>query len=255
MTSKTMSETNSLMANVDKSEYLALVGTFTILADAALVHFKGMSIITITSSTMMKNISIGNGLVFLCFFSLFVVLISPFSQWVTRYVMIELNAWKLFPNEIRNKHHRKDKIFISEFRAYAIRENNSVADTMIRKREQQKLSRYRLERYAFSFLLATLINILVSHSDVSSISWLIWNKITSADATIESLFITLTTFIVIMVTTWWGVVSGCCLISYPSDDYFYVPGHRIAAFEPEAPQPVPAITAHNTPPATPRHVD
>ncbi|WED29902.1 hypothetical protein L3V77_21075 [Vibrio sp. DW001] len=209
---KVLSYVNQIMDRADSLNYFVFLSTFVIFLDGVLLYDQGISIYELNFSHIKSNITVGSFLVFLCVYSLFmvvvvsglkriisiVVLVLPTIEWLQNTESSDLRQW-----------HAKNYVSISQMRTYAIKNDNAVALGIVSEKNQEIKNLLNLEKNSFAFLLASILNLAVCSDGNASLVVQMFTF--SVDASILS-FDTLKAILVgsVYITMFYvGVIRGC----------------------------------------------
>ncbi len=231
MSDKTISTVNGFLSKVDNFKYFVLVGTFTMMLDTAFIYAKGVSLLDVNWNYINTSTTIGDVLVFLCLFSLFITFVSSTLIYIIRTIYFSLpsGVWVFFnPSTDRNHPYKNDYISVDRLRSNAIKNNNNVAYMAANEKCLETSSTEQLERYSFSFLIASFINWIIGNNDIESIIMPFFIFSEKSDLfSFDTTKAILTTILYISVS-YLGVVRGCGIVKNSIyEDRIYIENHNM----------------------------
>lgn len=226
MLGKVASEANQILNKVDDFKYFVLLGTFVMVLDSALIQAKNISLLKMTWSDIELSITIGNALVFICFFSLYITFITTTIKFCLLGIAMSLPSkiFMLFNPTSVDRQSRRESIHVHHLKSMAIRENNSIAYEVVKEKRQKKESNRQLERYCLAFLISSLTNLFSNSNETESVlSVLISISDVNAPTALETIKMTLGAVLYYGIFRI-GVLTGCGFICENSDeDYIHLP--------------------------------
>ena len=153
-----------LSASLDKARdfrYFALLATFVLFADFALVVFAGQPLSQLTYQGMTETLGIGNVLIFIIMFAFFLSFVVLFFQYMLRIVSLMMPiSWLGTSNYDAFQRVKPDDHFsISQLEYHAVRSGNSVAYDYYKRLREDDIESKQLNYYCLSFLLATGLDV------------------------------------------------------------------------------------------------
>lgn len=226
MLGKAASEANQILNKVDDFKYFVLLGTFVMMLDSTLIKANNISLLKMTWSDIESNVTIGNSLVFICFFSLYITFITTTIKFCFLGIAMSLPSkiFMFFNSTSIDRQSRRESIHVYRLESMAIRENNSIAYEAVKEKRQKKDSNRQLERYCLAFLVSSLINYYSSSDDTESVLSVLLHISDANNLTVlETIKMTLG-FLLYYGLFRIGVLTGCGFICDNSDeDYIYLP--------------------------------
>lgn len=229
MFGKAASEANQILDKVDNFKYFALLGTFVMMLDSSLIHIHNTSLLAMKWNDLDSKITIGEALSFICFFSLYITfIVTSIRIFISIIVsVLPIKVWEFFNSDISNTPSKNNHIHIWELESIAVKTNNSTAYDVVKARRQDINSNFQLERYCLAFLVASIVNIIISTEEVKSLFYVIFfisdMNNTSPIETVKILLGSLLYFGMFKI----GVLHGCGFISDNYDrNYVYLPKYN-----------------------------
>lgn len=226
MLSKAASEANQILSKIDDFKYFVLLGTFVMMLDSALIYSNNISLLKIKWSEVESTITIGDALVFICFFSLYITFIITTIRLSILAIasILPLSIRGLFNSDKSTMPSKQNYVSIWKLKSIAIRTNNPIAYDVLKTKQQSKDSRTQLERYCLAFLVASVVNIFSSAEEVKSLITTMSLITDMNDMTpIESIKFLLCCLLYLGMFKI-GVLDGCGFIYDHSDEYYvYLP--------------------------------
>lgn len=226
MLGKAASEANQILDKVDNFKYFALLGTFVMMLDSALIYIHNTSLLTMSWNEIDSKITIGETLAFTCFFSLYITfIVTTIRISISSIVyVLPIKVRTFFNSDTSSAQSKRDCIHICRLESLAVRTNNSTAYEIVKTRRQDIDSHFQLERYCLAFLVASIVNWLTSSQEAQSLfsvmSFVSDMNDTSPIETTKILFGSLLYIGIFKI----GVLDGCGVIYDNSDrDYVYLP--------------------------------
>lgn len=213
---------NSFLKKANDFKYFALLGTFILILDSALVEYYDTPLIRFTLESAKEKVSLGAILLFLGFFTLYI----SFAVGALRYSMfflITLLPYKF--TAIFNDHEKykcKSDHYISEsdLKKYAIHNDNNVAYSYLLAWQQSESDTKLLEHYSLAFLAASILNIAAFFDSNEVVLGFLLNINQNAGLfSVETIVIILSTLLYGSLF-YLGVLRGCGLIYSPFKKIF-----------------------------------
>ncbi|MFC5707600.1 hypothetical protein [Aeromonas eucrenophila] len=226
MLEKTASEANKILDKADDFKYFVLLGTFIMILDSSLIQANNISLLNMTWGDIELKITIGDILVFICFFSLYITFIITTIKFCILGIAMSLPTKILmfFNSTSVDRQPRRECIHVSRLKSMAIRENNSIAYDVVKEEQKEKDSNRQLERYCLAFLVASLVNYFAGSDKTESVlSVLFYISDINNPTFFESIKMVLGSLLYFGIFRI-GVLIGCGFIYDTSDrDYIYLP--------------------------------
>lgn len=171
MLGKAASEANQILNKVDDFKYFMLLGTFVMMLDSALIHSSNVSLLEIKWSDVDSTITIGDALVFICFFSLYITfIVTGIRIFISGLALALPEKISAFLNsDSYNPPARNEYVYTWDLESTAIRKNNAIAYEAAKSKRREMDSQTQLERYCLAFLVSSIVNYFTSSTEIKSL--------------------------------------------------------------------------------------
>ena len=223
--------TNNILQKANDFKYFALLGSFVLILDIALVMYYDVALMDLSFERIKNDLSVGSVLIFFAMFSLFIsFVVGSIRTLLTSIFCIVPSKVRIFfsNNDFYEKGEEKHYLTSTELKKIAIKNNNNVAYLMYLNWQEEKKSEKLLEQYSLAFLMASILNIFVStESDNTLLSSLFLRSYNLSEPSVDYLILILITMLYLGFINI-GLIRGCGLaIRNYGKDRFYIYNHGI----------------------------
>lgn len=205
---KIVTSVNNLIETANNFSYFVFLSTFVIFLDSVLIHSSGISIYELKWNYIESKFSIGSILVFLSMFSLFMAVIVSTCQIILFQFVLSLPRWLRVHHTFQEKND-PDYLSLERLRIYAIKNDNSIANSIMKEKKAEIRARFDLEKQCFGFMLASLLSYIVGFYEHNSIVFQLFMFSGDGDlfsfSTLKSILVGL----VYIIMFYLGIVRGC----------------------------------------------
>lgn len=157
---------------IDKAQdlkYFTFLATFVLFFDTFLSVYKQSSLLVFTATINLKNIPIGEILIFFLCFSLYLSFIVPFVtsilSAISQFPFFEKIDFT-FDREFENLP-LKDKVRTYELKRYAVKTSNSVAYNFALEHERRQTDVNQFRFSCTAFILTSVFNFVLSNKGIT----------------------------------------------------------------------------------------